>query len=212
MKRHYTDEQRRQRLSFANGYKSWTAEQWEHVIFADEKTFEGRGRHRQQRVRRPKGHRFDPKYTKHSHIFAPSHHVIACFSRGPGYCIAYEGRLDGKMLRRMLDQTLVQTAADYYDLEHGESWWFVHDNSPPFKSGEVQNWLHNHGVARLDFPPNSSDLIRSKTSGRASPRSWMRCTQRRTKQSRTLLSTSGRRLHSTSSQITRRACPHALPQ
>lgn len=29
-KRHYTDEQRRARLSFANGYKHWTAERWLH--------------------------------------------------------------------------------------------------------------------------------------------------------------------------------------
>ena len=158
-KRHYTDEQRRKRLSFAEGFRNWTAEQWETVIFSDEKTFEGRGRHRQQRVHRPDGHRFDPAYTKHSHIYSPSRHVFACFcSRGPGFCVAYEGRLDGPMLRDMLDQTLIETAADYYDLEHGELWWFQHDNAPQFKSRVVQEWLHNHGVHVLDFPPLSPDL------------------------------------------------------
>lgn len=158
-KRHYTDEQRRARLSFARGYAGWTAEQWEHVIFSDEVTIEGAGRKRHQRVRRPEGHRFDPEYTVHSRIYAPSRHLFACFcSRGPGFCEMYEGKLDGKALRRLLDNTVVQTAADYYDLDHGEQWYFVHDNSPPFKSREVQRWVHNRGITVLDFPPYSPDL------------------------------------------------------
>jgi hypothetical protein len=162
-KRHYTDEQRRRRLSFAHGYQHWTAEDWERVIFSDEKTFEGRGRRRQQRVRRPAGHRFDEQYTKHSHIFSPSTHIFACFcSRGPGFCEQYEGKLDGKALRGLLDRTLIETADDYYQtdpLQPGhEQWWFVHDNSPPFISHEVQTWIHNHGINVLDFPPYSPDL------------------------------------------------------
>jgi hypothetical protein len=43
-------------------------------------------------------------------------------------------------------------------LEHGEEWWFVHDNSKPFKSEEVRIWLHNHGVHVIDFPARSPDL------------------------------------------------------
>lgn len=76
---HYTDEERRKRLSFCHGYKHWTAEQWETVIFGDEVTTEGEGRNRHQRVRRPAGHRFDPEYTIHKQIYAPSQHLFACF-------------------------------------------------------------------------------------------------------------------------------------
>jgi len=87
MKRHYTDEQRRARLSFAHGYEHWTSEQWERVIFSDEVTIEGDGRKRRIRVRRPPNTRFDPHYTQHSQIFTPSKHLFACFcSRGPGFC------------------------------------------------------------------------------------------------------------------------------
>jgi transposase len=156
---HYTDEERQKRLAFCHGYKHWTPEQWESVIFGDEVTTEGEGRKRHQRVRRPAGHRFDPKYTIHKQIYAPSQHLFACFcSRGPGFCEMYEGKLDGKALRGLLDRTLIETAAAYYDLDHGEQWWFVHDNSKPFTSQEVQRWLHNHGVSILDFPPRSPDL------------------------------------------------------
>jgi len=109
-KRHYTDEQRRKRLSFAHGYKHWSAEQWERMIFS-EVTAEGEGRHRQQRVRRPDGHRFDSEYTQHSRIFTPSVHVFACFcSRGPGVCKTYEGKLDGAELRKLLQASVQKTA------------------------------------------------------------------------------------------------------
>jgi len=156
---HYTDEQRRARLSFANGYRHWTAADWESVIFADQKTFEGAGRERQQRVRRPDGHRFDEKYTRHRALFTPSIHVCACLcSRGPGRCAVYEGKLDGQMLKNMLDRTILQTARDYYAVDRAERWWFLHGNSPIFKSGIVQRWVHNKGIQLIDFPPYSPDI------------------------------------------------------
>ena len=42
-KKKYTEEHIRKRLSFAEGYKNWTPEQWMNVIFADEKIFWGEG-------------------------------------------------------------------------------------------------------------------------------------------------------------------------
>ena len=163
MKRHYTDEQRRARLSFANGYKHWTAEQWERVIFSDEVTIEGDGRKRRIRVRRPPNCRFDPHYTQHSQIFTPSRHLFACFcSRGPGFCEMYEGKLDGPALRGLLQRTVPETAADYYQTDPTkpghEQWWLLHDNSPQFKSRALQTWLHGQGINVLDWPPYSPDL------------------------------------------------------
>ena len=163
MKRHYTDEQRRARLSFANGYKHWTSEDWERVIFGDEVTIEGDGRKRRIRVRRPPNHRFDPEYTLHSRIFTPSRHLFACFcSRGPGFCEMYEGKLDGKALRGLLQRTVPETAADYYQTDPTkpghEQWWLLHDGSPVFRSNIVQTWLHNNAINVLDWPPYSPDL------------------------------------------------------
>jgi hypothetical protein len=158
-KRHYTDEQRRARLSFARGYQNWTAEKWEHAIWSDEKTCEGEGRERQQRVHRPDGERFHPLYTPHRTIYAPSCHVFACFcARGPGLIDIYEGKLDGKALCNRLHQTLLQTAKISFDVENAEEWWFQHDGSPPFSSHECKTWLHNHGIKVIDFPAHSPDL------------------------------------------------------
>jgi len=162
-KRHYTDEQRRARLSFANGYKNWTPEQWEGVIYGDEVTIEGEGRKRQIRVRRPDGTRFDDKYTQHARIFTPSVHLFACFcSRGPGFCEMYEGKLDGKALKGLLERTVPETAREYYQTDPTkpghEQWWLLHDGSPIFKSGVVKQWIHNNGINVLDWPPYSPDL------------------------------------------------------
>ena len=162
-KRHYTDEQRRKRLSFAHGYLHWTAEQWERVIFSDEVTVEGDGRRRHIRVRRPEGHRFDPEYTVHSRIFTPSTHWLACFcSRGPGFCESYRGKLDSNALKGLLERTIPETAADYYQTDPTqpgfEPWWLLHDHSPQFKGGRVQKWLHDNGINCLEWPSYSPDL------------------------------------------------------
>jgi transposase len=158
-KRHYSSAEKKHRLSFAHGYRNWTAEQWEHNIWSDEKTAEGEGRERQQRVHRPDGERFNPLYTHHRTIFAPSCHVFACFcARGPGLIEIYEGKLDGKALRELLKKTVIQTAKTYFDVDRAEEWWFQHDGSPPFRSHECQTWLHNNGIKVLEFPANSPDL------------------------------------------------------
>lgn len=158
-KRHYTDAEKQARLCFAHRYLNWTAEQWEHTIWSDEKTAEGEGRERQQRVHRPAGERFNSLYTKHRRIFAPSCHVFACFcARGPGLIEIYEGKLNGKALRELLKKTVLQTAKTYFDVDHAEKWWFQHDNSPPFKSSQCKTWMHNNGIQKIQFPANSPDL------------------------------------------------------
>src|SRR5680860_1025021 len=58
-----TDDHKRQRLSFAQGYERWTVDDWRRVIFADIKTFEGEGSHGQVWVRRPVGEAANPAYS-----------------------------------------------------------------------------------------------------------------------------------------------------
>jgi len=37
-------------------------------------------------------------------------------------------------------------------------WYFLHDNAPTFNNDVVRAWLHNKGIACLEFPPYSPDL------------------------------------------------------
>ncbi len=50
-----TDEHKRKRLSFAEGYQRWSDDDWCTVIFADEKLFWGEGHSGRVFVRRPDG-------------------------------------------------------------------------------------------------------------------------------------------------------------
>lgn len=158
-KRHYTEDEKRKRLSFAHGYEHRSLEDWEHTIMCDEKEFKGVGSRKYQRVRRPRGTRYEPEYTVHSQTWPPGVHWFVCWcARGPGYAMQYHGTLDGPALKKLLNDCILPTAKDYFDVEHAEPWWLLHDNSPQFKSNVVQKWIHDHGIQRIDFPPNSPDL------------------------------------------------------
>jgi transposase len=162
-KREFMDEDRRKRLSFAEGYKKWTEEQWERVLFADEAIIEGAGGSSGGRrwVRRPPGSReaFKHEYCTDKQAHPVKLHVWACFSaRGLGYCYISEETLDGKRLKRILDTHLLASAQLHFNQDPPEPWWLLQDNAPTHTSRAVQQWLHNHGVSCLDFPPYSPDL------------------------------------------------------
>ena len=64
-KRDYSEAEVRKRLAFAEGYAGWTKEQWEKVLFSDEKCFYGKGFCGRMWVRREKGTALEPQYTVH---------------------------------------------------------------------------------------------------------------------------------------------------
>src|SRR5438045_2226481 len=91
----------------------------------------------------------------------PPSAILSCPPRPsvPSWTYAiYKGKLDGPALKGLLDRIVVQTAQDYYDVEHAERWWLLHDNSPQFKSGVVQRWVHGRGIQMIDFPACSPDV------------------------------------------------------
>jgi transposase len=162
-KRKFTDEDRRKRLSFAEGYKNWKEEQWESVVFADEALIEGAGGSGggRQWVRRPPGEQeiFKPEYTVDKQPHPTKLGVWACFSgRGLGYSYIYNAKMDAKHLKHVLDIHLLPSARLLFHQHPPEHWWLLQDNAPTHTATLVQQWLHNHGISLLDFPPYSPDL------------------------------------------------------
>lgn len=160
-KRNYNTDEVRKRLAFANGYKDWTAVQWENVLFSDERTFWGHGACGHTYVRRPKGEAFNPEYCIHKKAHPVKMGAWACFSaKGAGYLKMYEETMDAKLHRRILDSELIPSARRFWslDLPNVQQWYLLHDNDKKFDSGLVNEWLHNHGITKLDFPPYSPDL------------------------------------------------------
>lgn len=158
-KKKFSDEERRKRLSFAQGYKGWTADDWMRVEFADEKIFWGEGFWGQVFVRRPKGEALNPEYCVDENPHPTKVSAWACFSgHGLGYMYIFNENMDAKLLQGILGTHLIESAELHFDIEHAERWWFLQDNAPQHKSILVRTWLFNNGIQCIDFPPYSPDL------------------------------------------------------
>ena len=158
-KKKFSDEEIRKRLSFAEGYKSWTEEDWMRVEFADEKIFWGEGFWGQVFVRRPKGEALNPEYCVDQDPHPVKVSAWACFSgHGLGYMYIFNENMDAKKLQHILGTHLIESAELHFDVEHAERWFFLQDNAPQHKSILVRTWLFNKGIQCIDFPPYSPDL------------------------------------------------------
>lgn len=154
----FTNEHIRKRLSFAEGYQHWTKEQWERVLFSDEKIFNC-GFNGRIWARRPPGEALNPTYCVDYKPHPEHVNVWGCFcARGLGYIHIFSDTLDGKLLKTILNDNLVQSADLHFNINNAEEWWFLQDNDPKHTSNIVTQFLFNKGIKCIDFPPHSPDL------------------------------------------------------
>lgn len=136
-KRDYSDAELRKRLSFAQGYKDWTAEQWEKVLFSDEKCFYADGFCGRTWVRRPKGEALNPEYCVQKLAHPAKVNVWACFcAAGTGYAYIFNKILDATLMAKILRENLVQSAQLFFS-DPPVQWYFLHDNDKKFKFIEL---------------------------------------------------------------------------
>lgn len=151
----FTELDLKRRLAFAEGYAHWTEHEWEQVIFSDETHFD-RFSHGHPWVQRPVGMAFDEKYLAHGTQPIETIGLWACFcAKGIGQAEIYVGEYKSEQYCSMLYANLLATARHFY---RNRPWFLLHDNAPQHSSLHTSIWLHNHGVAVLDFPPWSPDL------------------------------------------------------
>jgi transposase len=154
-----SEEHKRKRLSFAEGYRHWTEKNWERVLFSDEKLFYGAGFCGRVWVRRPPGEALNEKYCVDKKPHPVKVNMWGCFTaRGLGYCYLFNESLDARLLKRVLGTHLLPSAQLHFQQHPPEQWWFLQDNDPKHSSREIRSWLHNNGIHCLDFPPHSPDL------------------------------------------------------
>jgi transposase len=155
----FSDVDKRRRLSFAEGYQNWTNEQWDRVVFSDEKKFYGNGFCGRVWVRRPPGEAPNSEYCVDKQPHPVKVNMWGCFcGRGLGYSYVFCRPLDATLFTHILDTHLLSSAELHFNKDPPEQWWYLQDNDPKHKSRKAQNWLHNHGITCLDFPPYSPDL------------------------------------------------------
>jgi Transposase/DDE superfamily endonuclease len=151
----FTPDNIRKRLSFANGYSSWTEDQWDTVLFSDECHIE-LGPHGQVWVQRPIGAAFESCYMSNKLPHPPRLSIWGCMSGvGVGELHVFTDTLDAPLMRTILNTHLLPSA---HRLFPSTTWWFQQDNDPKHTSRIVQQWLFTHGIQMIDFPPYSPDL------------------------------------------------------
>lgn len=162
-KRIFSDEEKKKRISFAEGYKSWTVREWSRVIFADEAIIQGEGgcKGGQQWVRRPVGEMeaFKDEYVQHKLPHPKQINIWGCVSAvGPGHSYIYNTSITAKEYANILNTHLLPSADLFFTESPRQQWYFLQDNAPIHKAQITQALLHNKGVTCIDFPPYSPDL------------------------------------------------------
>lgn len=144
------------RLQFARDHLNWSIQKWNTVLFSDESKYNLRGSDGRTFVRRPKGKRFDPKYTNKTVKFGGGNIMVwGCFSgQGMGPIHIIKDTMTGIGYRTILNDVMYPYAEENMPLV----WRFQHDNDPKHTSRVVTEWLQSNEVRVLKWPAQSPDL------------------------------------------------------
>lgn len=144
---------RQKRLQFARYYLHWSLDDWQTVVFADEKVFSSSG-HGPVRVWRPDGQRFEDKYLNHKKHSGR-------FSVAVWVCFGFVNKIHLILRKTLNSEYYVNTILEntLREIEDTDSYIFAHDLSPIHTSRMTKNWLVDHSVNVLwDWPPKGADL------------------------------------------------------
>ena len=146
------------RFDFAVAHRSWTIEDWKHVIFSDETKINRFGSDRAQWTWiSADGHLRD---TNMQHSFkhgGGSLIVWGCFSwHGVGFMSKIEGRMDAELYCSILGDELLQTL-DWYNLSKDDI-IFQQDNDRKHSSRKAKQWFLDNLVNVMKCPAYSPDL------------------------------------------------------
>jgi transposase len=149
----------KKRLEFALKYRNLTVDDWKHVIWTDESSFEIGKNTRQVRVwRRPSERYATACITPSFKSGRKSVMIWGSFmwgGHGP-LTILPEGRLDGRKYVKILQEHFL----DFWMSQSEEKGYviFQEDNSPVHTAKYVKQWRESVGMESLQWPPNSPDL------------------------------------------------------
>lgn len=144
------------RLEFARQHIHWTKDDWKRVCWSDESKFNLLNSDGIQFVRRPVGHRLDPKYTKPTVKHGGGSVIVwGCFSgfgMGPLHNII--GIMDRFMYRDILQNVMLPHVEDTLPLRFK----FQQDNDPKHSSKLVKKFFTDEQIPVLKWPSQSPDL------------------------------------------------------
>jgi transposase len=149
----------RQRYDFALRHQYWTTEDWRRVIWSDETKINRLGSDGRQWIWKKTG---DNRLTEQDiqgtvKFGGGSIMMWGCMTaKGVGFACRIDGNMDAEVYVNILDEYLLQTIK-YYKLDRNHI-IFQQDNDPKHTSRIARNWLDDHSIEVLEWPPQSPDL------------------------------------------------------
>ena len=143
------------RLRFAKKYKDWTPEQWRKVLFSDE-TCVQQFNYGKTLVRRPKGERYNPRFTTATVKHSPSLMIWGCISaqgRGGLWFLPKKTTINGTVYLNILKEKL------RFWMNFRDCQVFQHDGAPCHRRKDVKEWLATENIQELGpWPGQSPDI------------------------------------------------------
>ena len=148
----------RKRLSWAQERKDWSVLDWERVWFSDESKFNLVGSDGIQWCYRRPHEAFDPRYVRKVVKHGGGNIMVwgVITPEGVGRLHRVEGNMDAVQFTRILKVSLLGTLKDHRMKK--KDVLFQQDNDPKHSSKLATEWMKNHRIKVLPWPPASPDM------------------------------------------------------
>jgi len=147
-----------ERLDWAIAHKDWTVEDWKRVVWSDETKINCLGSDGRKWVWKKAGEGLSAHTVQGTLKFGGGSLMVwGCMMwKGIGYACKIDGRMDGELYTRILDDEL-QASIKHLKEKPGNI-IFQQDNDPKHTSGKAKDWFQNHGIEVIVWPPQSPDI------------------------------------------------------
>lgn len=143
------------RLNFARDHMGWTVQDWERVIFSDEKIFRASSGGPLRIYRPSTSHRFDRQYLALSDN--PSGRFTICIWMAFGKDFRCMHRVERKTLNSIYYTERILPLIE--DHVRDNDLIYMHDNSSVHNSHLSRNWCQAHNINIMDdWPPKGPDM------------------------------------------------------
>jgi len=153
-----TKKHRKARLDFALTHQDWTVEDWKKVVWSDETKINRLGSDGRKWVWKKGGEGLSDRLVQGTQKFGGGSVMVwGCMLwDGPGYACRIDGRMDGDLYIKILEEDLQESLA-YHDKEPGDV-IFQQDNDSKHTCKKAQAWFKDHDFNVLLWPAQSPDL------------------------------------------------------
>jgi hypothetical protein len=146
------------RMDFALAHQHWTVEDWKKVVWSDETKINRLGSDGRKWVWKKAGEGLSDRLVQGTQKFGGGSVMVwGCMLwDGPGYACKIDGRMDGDLYTKILEEDL-QASLGYYGISVGDV-IFQQDNDSKHTCKKAQTWFEDHDLNVLLWPAQSPDL------------------------------------------------------